>query len=60
MRDNCRKYFLETIRAERSIDTDSQRVASGPAQPDVAYMELLFQRNAIVSKQYSPPELRSG
>jgi hypothetical protein len=52
MRGNCRKDFLETVRAaERSIDTDRKRIASGPAQPDVAYMELFFQRNAIVRER---------
>jgi hypothetical protein len=43
MRDHCRKDFLETIRAtERSTDMDRKRIASGPAQPDVEHMELLF------------------
>jgi hypothetical protein len=44
MRDDCRKDFLETDRAvaERSIDTDREGIASGPAQPDVEYKELLF------------------
>jgi hypothetical protein len=57
--------FIRSVRcsqraAERSIDTDRKRIASGPAQPDVAYMELFFQRNAIVRERYSSPELRGG
>jgi hypothetical protein len=63
MRDECRKEFLETVKAAQTlimIDTDRKRVASGPAQPNVAYMELRFQRNAIVGERYSPPELRGG